>query len=73
MDIEQPPMGERCRSACSWTIGVIVVVAALTAIFCIIIRKTDIEIESYAVSASNTFFIGLDPADTVIRTITDSL
>ena len=71
MDIEQPPMGERCRSACSWTLGVIVVVAALTAIFCLLIRKSDIGIESYIVSANNTFLIDMNPNNTLIRTAGD--
>ena len=67
MDIEQPPTGERCRSACSWTLGVIVVVAALTVIFCLLIKETDIGIESFTVSANNTFLIDMNPDDMLIR------
>lgn len=71
MDIEQPPTGERCRSACSWTLGVIVVVAALTTIFCLLIKETDIDIESFTVSANNTFLIDMNPDDTLIRSSSD--
>ena len=67
MDIDQPPVGKRCQSACSWTIGVVIVVAALSFIFCLIIRRTDIPIDTYTVSSNNTFVIDTDSNSTLIR------
>lgn len=43
------------------------VVAALTAIFCLLIKETDIDIESFTVSANNTFLIDMNPDDMLIR------
>lgn len=47
------------------------VVAALTAIFCLLIKETDIDIESFTVSANNTFLIDMNPDEMLIRSSSD--
>ncbi|OAO13185.1 LMBR1 integral membrane family protein [Blastocystis sp. ATCC 50177/Nand II] len=60
MDIDQPPIEKRMQSACSYTLGTVVVVAALSFIFCFLIRKADIDMVSYNITAANTFAIADD-------------
>ena len=57
VDIDPPPMEKRCQSACSYTVGGIVVVAALSFIYCFIIRNATIGVDTYEISNSNTFAI----------------
>lgn len=60
MDIDRPPIEKRMQSACSYTLGTVVVVAALSFIFCFLIRKADIDMVSYNITAANTFAIADD-------------
>ena len=58
MDIDTPPLGKRLQTACSYSILAVIAVSAVTFIFCLFIKKTDIPIVDYVVSAENTFLVG---------------
>lgn len=68
VDIEQPPLEKRMQSACSYTFGTVIVVAALSFIFCFLIRKADVDIVSYTITPDNTFVIGNGDMPTFIGT-----
>ena len=57
MDIEQPPLCKRLQTAFGYTITVVVVVAALTWIFCMIVNKAYIAITEFEVTAANSFLV----------------
>ena len=59
VDIDQPPLEKRLQSAFSFTLGTVVVVGALSVIYCLIIRESDIPIQTFEVTAENTF-VSLD-------------
>lgn len=55
VDIDQPPLEKRCQTASSFTFGTVIVVVALSFLYCFIIRNSDIPIQTFEVSAENTF------------------
>lgn len=57
MDIEQPPLCKRMQTAFGYTITGVVVVAALTWIFCMIVNKAYIDITEFEVTPASTFLI----------------
>lgn len=69
VDIDQPPLEKRCQTACSYTFGTVIVVAALSVLYCMLIKRTDIPIQSFDVSADNTFVI--DDTDSLIGGISN--
>ena len=67
MDIDQPPVCKRMQTACGYALGTVVIVGAVTAIFCMIINRTDIDITAFEITPDNTFYVGDGDSATFIR------
>lgn len=67
MDIDQPPVCKRMQTACGYTLCTVVIVGAVTAIFCMIINRTDIDITAFEITPDNTFYVGEGNSTTFIR------
>ena len=55
------------QTACGYALGTVVIVGAVTAIFCMIINRTDIDITAFEITPDNTFYVGDGDSATFIR------
>ena len=55
------------QTACGYTLCTVVIVGAVTAIFCMIINRTDIDITAFEITPDNTFYVGEGNSTTFIR------